>query len=94
MRKQKLQPGMVVELKDGTKCLFTHDDRFYVLEDGTWHCEIKDFLDDLTTDEEEFDIVKIFEDYTLKKVIWERNHINDKLRQIRCLLDEIIEEQN
>lgn len=95
MTKEDLHSGYVVELRDGTKCLFTSDERFYILDDGTWHCSLNDFLNDLTMDEEEFDIMKIYEDYTLSKVVWKRSTTKvDRLREIRCMLDEIIEEVN
>lgn len=95
MTKEDLQTGMCVELQDGTKCLFTNDSRFYNLNDGYWHISLNDYNDDLTTDEHEYDVVKVYRDYTFSMPIWERSNPKvDKLRQIRCMLDEIIEEMN
>lgn len=93
MIKEDLYPGNVVELRDGTKCLFTNDERLYRLDDGTWHCKLSDFLNDLTTDEQEYDIVKVYEDYTCSDVLWERNDTKSKLRQIYELLGQVLEEE-
>lgn len=94
MKKEELITGMCVELRDGTKCLFTNDSRFYNLNDGYWQSSLNDYDDDLTTDEHEYDVVKVYRDYTCIMSIWERPTKQDKLRQIRCMLDEVIEDMN
>ena len=82
MTKEDLCIGYVVETRDGTKCLFCQDGRFIILEDGTWHTTLDHYRDDLTDkdDETEYDIVKVYEDYTMKRVLWERITFNPKLR--------------
>ena len=95
MTKSELAPGMVVEMRDGEMCLLTHDQRFYTLDGGMWHCELNDFRDDLTTDEHDYDIVRVYSDYTLIKELWERelnNNKREKLQAIFKAIEELLEE--
>lgn len=100
MTRDDLQMGNVVLLRNGHLCLVCQEGRLTRLDDGTWDCSLNDYMSDLTTldddDDHEFDIEIVYEDYHLDRVLYERkdNTKVAKLRMIRCMLDELIEEQN
>lgn len=89
-----LKTGYCIEMRDGTKCLFCQGGKFIILDDGAWHTTLDQYRDDLTDidDETDYDIMKVYEDCSLKKVIWERNSKN-KLRQIYDLIGEMLKDE-
>ena len=99
MIKTDLKMGNVVLLQNGVLCLVCQEGRLTRLDDGSWECNLDDYMSDLTTlddDEHDYDIVTVYEDYHLDRVLYERKDDSKvaKLRMIRCMLDELIEEQN
>jgi adenylate kinase family enzyme len=87
-----LRTGNVVEFVNGRKALLTIEDKFIYLQDGTWECSLSDFHNDLTSvdDDPDYNIIVVYEDYTLKRVLWERD--DDKKDKLRQLLKELLEE--
>ena len=78
MKTEDLKYGNVVETRNGNKYIYNKTDRHFISLDG------RDFLlqylysDDLKTDNRnrnEFDIIKVYEDYTCQKVLWESKEI-------------------
>ena len=78
MKKSDLKCGNVVELRDGDKYLvaYGYTDKVLVnLNDGTWiSTPIKScYKEDLTNvDYFDIDIMKVYKDYTLTELLWER----------------------
>ena len=75
MKKSDLKYGNVVETREGIKYLYhcMNSDKFLNLDDDgfLWICDFDKNLkhiDDLN----EFDIMKVYKDYTCKELIWER----------------------
>ena len=85
MKKQDLKFGNVVELRNGGKFIYIFTTEilqgrkrnFISLKDGFSWITSNYYNDDLTLNEndKEFDIVKVYEDYTCNKVLWERKPI-------------------
>lgn len=89
MNKYDLEHGMVVETKCGYLLLLcvissieealgkTRKQTLFVFHDlkkGILHGELKNYNDDLTHNHLDFyDVIKVYKDYTLKEVLWQRN---------------------
>ena len=75
MKKSDLEYGNVVETREGTKYLYhcKKSDQFLNLDyDGfLWICDFDKNLKS-TDGLNEFDIMKVYKDYTCKEVLWER----------------------
>ena len=95
MKKSDLKYGNVVETREGIKYLYhcTNSDKFLNLDfDGfLW---IRNFDENLKwiDDLNEFDIMKVYKDYTCKELLWERKE-NPKLTEdekaiLKVLLNE------
>ena len=75
MKKSDLKNGNVVETREGIKYLYhcKNSDKFLNLDDDgfLW---IRDFDKNLKSiyDLNEFDIMKVYKDYTCKELLWER----------------------
>ena len=75
MKKSDLEYGNVVETREGIKYLYhcKNSDQFLNLDDDgfLW---IRDFDENLKIidDLNEFDIMKVYKDYTCKELLWER----------------------
>lgn len=78
MKKEDLKYGNVVELRDGRKYIKICIEGFefirldYTSATSPVSLPLNEFDDDLKGSSRKFDIMKIYEDYTLKKVLWER----------------------
>ena len=78
MKKEDLNCGNVVELRDGSRYIKTCIEGFefirldYIKSNSTAFFSSTTFDDDLKGRYSELDIIKVYEDYTLKKVLWKR----------------------
>ena len=78
MKKEDLNCGNVVELRDGKRYIQTCIEGYefirldYINSKSTSFFSLNEFDDDLKGSHSGLDIMKIYEDYTLKKVLWER----------------------
>ena len=78
MKKEDLNCGNVVELRDGKRYIQTCIEGYefirldYTSVTSTAFFPLNEFDDDLKGSHSGLDIMKIYEDYTLKKVLWER----------------------
>lgn len=78
MKKEDLNCGNVVELRDGKRYIQTCIEGYefirldYINSKSTSFFPLNEFDDDLKGSHSGLDIMKIYEDYTLKKVLWER----------------------
>lgn len=78
MKKEDLNCGNVVELRDGSRYIKTCIEGYgfiildYISATSPVSLPLNVFDDDLKESSRKFDIMKIYEDYTLKKVLWER----------------------
>ena len=78
MKKEDLNCGNVVELRDGKRYIQTCIEGYefirldYINAKSTSFFPLNEFNDDLKGSHSGLDIVKVYEDYTLKKVLWER----------------------
>ena len=73
MKKSDLKHGNVVELKNGNKYLF-FDNQSLINLKGIGCRALNNWCEDLTSADgyTEFDIIKVYKDYTLKELLWER----------------------
>lgn len=73
MKKEDLKIGNVVELRCGNLALWTLYKSFIRLKDGLVIYG-NDFNDSLKYcfKQTDFDVIKVYKDYTLKEVLWER----------------------
>ena len=75
MKKSDLKYGNVVETREGIKCLYNYNnsDKFLNL-DFYGFLLIRNFDENLKdiNDLDEFDIMKVYKDYTCKELLWER----------------------
>ncbi len=69
MIKKDLRCGMVVELRNGTKCYYNN--KSFIRLDGCGLYYIDLFNYDLTR-QYFLDVVKVYKDYTLKELLWQR----------------------
>ena len=78
MKKSDLRYGNVVETREGIKYLYhcNNSDKFLNLDyDGfLWIRKFDENLKDID-DLNEFDIMKVYKDYTLTELLWERKEI-------------------
>lgn len=95
--KENLESGNVIETRMGGRYLYHHQNRDKLLnlkESGFLH--LNDFDENLKEcgyDNNEFDIMKVYADYTCKELIWERKEI--KLSETeRAILNAIDENYN
>lgn len=78
MKKEDLYCGNIVELRDGRRFIKTCIEGFefirldYTSATSTAIFPLSEFEDYLKGSNITLDIVKVYEDYTLKKVLWER----------------------
>lgn len=78
MKKEDLNCGNVVELRDGKRYIQTCIEGYefirldYIKSNSTSFLSSTTFDDDLKGSYSGLDIIKVYEDYTLKKVLWER----------------------
>ena len=72
MKKSDLKHGNVVELRNGNKYLFDDDDFINLIGDG--YLPLDNYHEDFTDidGEVEFDIMKVYKDYTCIELLWER----------------------
>jgi hypothetical protein len=79
---------LIVPQDNGCGCCVNYhkDVRFYDLEDASWVISLCDFKDDLTEFDGEYDgyydIVKVYKDYTLKELLWERKEVLDEIEKV------------
>ena len=74
MIKSELECGNVVELRNGLKFLFLDRHKSLVELTGV-ECTKIDYYDENLTrssSQESYDIMKVYKDYTCKKLLWER----------------------
>ena len=95
MKKSDLKYGKVVETREGIKYLYhcNNSDKFLNLDYDAFIC-IRNFDENLKwiDDLNEFDIMKVYKDYTCKELLWERKE-NPKLTEdekaiLKVLLNE------
>lgn len=78
MKKEDLKCGNVVELRDGKRYIQTCIEGYefirldYIKSNSTSFLSSTTFDDDLKGSYSGLDIVKVYEDYTLKKLLWKR----------------------
>lgn len=78
MKKEDLNCGNIIELRDGKRYIQTCIEGYefirldYINSKSTSFFPLNEFDDDLKGSHSGLDIVKVYEDYTLKKVLWER----------------------
>lgn len=74
MKKSDLNIGNVVELRNGFKFLFLGKDKEMVELTGIGCTAIDYYHENLTriTKDENYDIMKVYKDYTCKELLWER----------------------
>lgn len=80
MTKNELEFGNVLELRNGEMYLYNCSIRSLVSLNGKKSLNLSDYLQDLKFIDETFDaydIIKIYENYTLKKLIWEDKSLNE-----------------
>ena len=72
MKKSDLEYGNVVELKNGDKYLLHSDD--FISLTGNGYLPFDNYRQDFTDidGDVEFDIMKVYKDYTLTELLWER----------------------
>ena len=95
MKKSDLVYGNVVETREGIKYLYhcNNSDKFLNLDYDAF-LRVRNFDENLKCidDLNEFDIMKVYKDYTLKELLWERKE-NPKLNEdekaiLKVLLNE------
>lgn len=78
MKKEDLNCGNVVELRNGRRYIKSFSEEYgliildYISATSPVSLPLNEFDDDLKGSSRKFDIMKVYEDYTLKKVLWER----------------------
>ena len=78
MKKEDLKYGNIVETKDGKRYIYLECQKNDLIDlDGVHQVDLKNYNDDLTRKnnskiDRDLDVQKIYEDYTLKKVLWKR----------------------
>lgn len=75
MTKNDLKYGNVVELRQGNKYLYNIIYKHKLISfNGMGFINIEGYNNDLSQKEEiyDFDIIKVYKDYTLKELLWER----------------------
>ena len=78
MKQEDLKNGNIIELRDGRRAIKTNIKGFeyirldYISATSTALFSLYEFKDGLKGISRNSDIMKVYEDYTLKKVLWER----------------------
>ena len=78
MKKEDLKNGNIIELRDGRRAIKTNIKGFeyirldYISATSTALFSLNEFNDDLKGSHSGLDIMKVYEDYTCQKVLWER----------------------
>lgn len=74
MKKSELECGNVVELRNGLKFLFLDRHKSLVELTGVGCTDIDYYDENLTRSsrQESYDIMKVYKDYTLTELLWER----------------------
>lgn len=79
MVKSMLQIGNVVQLNNGDKYLYNCSIRALINLNGKSSLNIGDYFNDLKfigTECSEYDVEKVYKDYTCQELIWERKELN------------------
>ena len=92
MKKSDLKYGNVVELKNGNKYLF-FDNQSLINLKGIGCRALNNWCEDLTSADgyTEFDIMKVYKDYTCKELLWERKEIPQLTADEKVILRNIPE---
>lgn len=87
MKKSDLEYGNVIETRMGGKYLFNFNkgDQFLNLITGDSYLQLSNFNEDLTNCCNIFDIMKVYKDYTCKKLLWERKE-KPKLTEVEKVI--------
>ena len=74
MKKSDLEYGNVIEARMGDKYLFNFNkgDQLLNLRTGNSYLSLWEFNEDLTNSCNLFDVMKVYQDYTCKELLWER----------------------
>ena len=77
MHKSYLKNGNVVELRNGNKYLF-FDNKLLINLKGIGCRALNNWCEDLTSADgyTEFDIIKVYKDYTLTELLWKKKNQN------------------
>lgn len=79
MTKEDLEFGNIVETRDGEKYIFNYIEgkSYFIRLDGAGFNPSKYYKNDLSIDDSnrESDIIKVYKDYTLKELLWERKEM-------------------
>ena len=97
MNKKDLKAGYAVKLKDGRFCLITKDNKLMYLKNGCFICMLEFYNDDLTYGKttyykdkhnKSFEIQEVYEDYTLKNLLWKRTNLltKNEIKELKKLL--------
>ena len=92
MKKRDLEYGNVVETREGIKYLYhcMNSDKFLNLDDDgfLWICDFDKNLKHIY-DLYEFDIMKVYKDYTCKELLWERKETPKLTEYEKAILSNI-----
>lgn len=73
MTKEDLKYGNVVELRNGEKCLYHRSEVKLMSLDGNYFLNFNKYHENLCDIcDNDFDIVKVYKDYTCQELLWER----------------------
>lgn len=101
MTKEDLSCGNVVETRMGKKYLYTedknHNTMIVNLDDTEFDLDLDQYHNDLTYNHDSrthhyFDIIKVYKDYTLKELLWERKECPKLIEIERTILENIDKE--
>ena len=93
--KKDLDYGMVVEKKNGNRCLYIYNNTFVALNGWAMLDSDTHYTDDLTAKvycNKEADIVKVYKDYTCNELLWERTETPSLTATEQFILNNIIAE--
>ena len=80
MKKEELKRGMVIETRCGNRLLVIRNrDKYNALFDLTINCYHHLTLNENLTNKinKDYDIVKVYKDYTCRDLLWERKELED-----------------
>ena len=94
MNKDNLKAGNVVKIKDNRLCLITKDNKLMYLKKGCFINMLEFYNNDLTYGTTEyyknmynksFEIQEVYEDYTLKNLLWKRTNLltKNEIKELR-----------
>ena len=96
MKKSDLEYGNVVELRNGYKYFvyLYHQKALIKLNDGAW-INLINYREDLIDidGDEEFDIMKVYKDYTLTELLWERKEKPQLTEDEKAILKVLLSEK-